>query len=251
MKRPSKSAAIGRAAKTPRTLDQQVKAILSNMERRGTRANREGMARFGIVAEKVFGISVGDARLMARDVGRDHDLALALWDTGYHDARMMAVFVAEPARMTPAEMERWCRSFQNWADCDAACFHVFDRTPHAFAKIRQWAKRKKEFEKRAAFALLASVALHDKKRGDRDFLACLPLIEAAAADERNFVKKGVLWALRGIGGRNPALYQQALKLATRLAASPQASVRWIGKNTLRELSSPASRKRMEKQRAKA
>jgi 3-methyladenine DNA glycosylase AlkD len=228
-------------------IEQRKRAVLAWLKRRGTKANRDGLARYGIVAKNAFGVSVGDARQHARTLGRDHALALALWDSGWHDARMLSVFVAEPEKMTLAEMERWCRSFQNWADCDAACFHVFDRTPHALTKVRQWTGRKPEFEKRAAFALLASLALHDKKLPDKTFTPFLALIRKAAVDERNFVKKGVLWALRGIGGRSPALYRAALKLAEELAASPEAASRWVGKNGLRELNSAASRKRLAKQ----
>ena len=164
-----------------------------------------------------------------------HELAQALWDTGWYEARMLAAFVDEPDRVTPAQMDRWCKDFDNWAICDTVCFNLFDRTPHAFKKVAQWSKRKDEFVKRAAFALLASVALHDKKSGDAPFLNSLPLIEQAATDDRNFVKKGVSWALRGIGKRSPALNASAIKLAERLATSPNAAARWIGKDTLRDL----------------
>ncbi|HXT52805.1 MAG TPA: DNA alkylation repair protein [Thermoanaerobaculia bacterium] len=212
--------------------------VLARLERQGSSRNRDGMARYGIVAEKVFGVSVGTLRTLGKQLGRDHELALALWDTGWYEARMLTAFVDEPERVTPAQMDRWCRDFDNWAICDALCFHLFDKTPHAFAKVAQWAKRKDEFEKRAAFALLASVAAHDKGAPDEAFLRCLPLVERAATEERNFVKKGVSWALRGIGHRNPALHAAALELAQRLAASPDATARWVGKDTLRDITRP-------------
>jgi 3-methyladenine DNA glycosylase AlkD len=148
---------------------------------------------------------------------------------------MLTAFVAEPAMVTSAEMDRWCKDFDNWAICDTLCFHLWDRTPHAFRKIEQWAKRRDEFVKRAAFALLASVALHDKKANDDAFLRCLPLIEAAAIDNRNFVKKGVSWALRGIGKRNNKLRAAAVVLARRLSESYEPAARWVGKDTLRDL----------------
>ena len=178
---------------------------------------------------------MGAIRKLAKDLGRDHDLALALWDSGWYEARMLACFVDEPERVTPAQMDRWARDFDNWAICDTACFHLFDRTPHAFPKIKQWSRRKDEFVKRAAFALLASVALHQKKLSDEPFLESLPLIETASTDERNFVKKGVLWALRGVGGRNARLHAEAITVAERLAASPDSTPRWIGKTALREM----------------
>jgi 3-methyladenine DNA glycosylase AlkD len=151
---------------------------------------------------------------------------------------MLVAFVADPARVTPAQMDRWAKDFDNWAICDHVCFHLFDKTPHAWAKITQWSGRREEFVKRAAFALLASVALHDKKAPDEPFLAALPLIEREATDDRNFVKKGVSWALRGIGHRNARLHAAALGLAERLAASPDATARWVGRDAVRDLARP-------------
>jgi 3-methyladenine DNA glycosylase AlkD len=142
---------------------------------------------------------------------------------------------AEPERVTPALMDRWCRDFDNWAICDTLCFHLFDRVPHAFAKVEEWAGWRGEFEKRAAFALLACLALHDKRAGNSAFVRCLPLIRTAAGDDRNFVKKAVSWALRAIGGRNADLNVAAAKLTRELASSPNASSRWIGKDALRAL----------------
>ena len=132
-------------------------------------------------------------------------------------------------------MDRWCRDFDNWAICDTLCFKLLDQVPHAFAKAREWAGRKEEFQKRAGFALMACLAGHDEHAGDKAFLEFLPLIEAAATDERNFVKKGVSWALRGIGVRNVVLRTAATKLARELASAPDATSRWIGKDTLRAL----------------
>lgn len=225
-------------ATATRDVPATVASVLAQLERRGSRRNREGMARYGIVAEKVFGVSVGALRTLAKQLGRDHELALALWDSGWYEARMLTAFVDEPARVTPAQMDRWCRDFDNWAICDALCFHLFDKTPHAFGKVAQWAKRKAELEKRAAFALLAALAAHDKAAADEAFLRSLPLVERAAIDPRNFVKKGVSWALRGIGHRNAALHAAAVELARRLAASPDATARWVGKDTLRDVMRP-------------
>ena len=157
---------------------------------------------------------------------------------------MLTAFVAEPARVTPAQMDRWCRDFDNWAICDTLCFHLFDRTPHAWAKVAQWSDKREEFVKRAAFALLASLAGHDKHSGDEAFAQCLPLVERAATDERNFVKKGVSWALRGVGRRSPPLHAAAVAVARRLADSPEAAARWVGKDALRDLTSPAVTRRL-------
>jgi 3-methyladenine DNA glycosylase AlkD len=223
-----------------------VPAILAELERQGSRRNRDGMARYGIVASKVFGVSVGSLHLLAKRIGRDHALAAALWKTGWYEAQMLAALVDDPAQVTPAQMDAWARDFENWAICDTVCMHLFDRTPHAWRKVAAWSRRRDEFVRRAAFALLASLALHDKASPNDRFLRALPLIERASTDDRNFVKKGVNWALRSIGNRNRALNAAAIAVAERLARSDDATARWIGKDAVRGLTSPATRKRLAK-----
>lgn len=203
------------------------------------------MARYAIVAPKVFGVSVGTLRDIGKRTGRDHALAIALWKSGWYEARMLTAFVDDPARVTVAQMDRWAKDFDNWAICDALCFHLFDKTPHAWGRISAWSRRREEFVKRAAFALLAGVALHDKKAPDGPFLRSLAFIERASEDERNFVKKGVSWALRSIGHRNATLHAAAVKTAERLAASRDGTARWIGKDSLRDLERPQVLKRFD------
>jgi 3-methyladenine DNA glycosylase AlkD len=224
--------------------DARVAEVLKWLERRGTKRNRDGMARYGIVAQQVFGVSVADVRDLGKRLGRDHELALALWETGWYEARMLTAFVDEPDRVTSRQMDRWAKDFDNWAVCDGICFHLFDKTPLAWRKVEVWAPRREEFVKRAAFALLAALALHDKKSPDQPFVAALPLIDRAASDERNFVKKGVSWALRSIGSRNAPLHAAALELARRLAASESAPARWIGRDAVKDLSRPLISKRV-------
>jgi 3-methyladenine DNA glycosylase AlkD len=226
--------------------DDQVPTILAWLERRGTRRNREGMARFGIVSAKAFGVSMTTMRPLIKRLGRDHSLAQRLWATGWHEARILASFVDEPSRVTPAQMERWCSDFDNWAVCDSVCMHLFDRTPHAFAMAQRWSRRRGEFVRRAGFALLASLAIHDKKTADPVFLRALKWIERGATDQRNFVKKAVNWALRQIGKRNLALNAEAIALADRLAGSSEAAARWVGKDALRELTSVPVARRLGK-----
>ena len=218
--------------------------VLATLQRRGTKRTRDGLARYGIYTTKAFGVSVGTIQQIAKKLGKDHELALALWDTGWYEARMLTAFVDEPERVSAAQMDRWVRDFDNWGICDTLCFHLFDRTPHAWRKVTQWSTRREEFVKRTAFALLASLALHDKTTGDAPFLKGLELIERAATDERNFVKKGVSWALRLIGRRNQALNAAAVETSRRLAESDDATARWIGKGAVRELTSPAVRKKL-------
>jgi len=227
--------------------DATVDAVLASLERRGTKRTRDGMQRYGIDAPKAFGVSVGDLKQLAKPLGRNHALAARLWETGWYEARMLAGFVDDPARVTSSQMDRWARDFDNWAICDHLCFHLFDRTPHAWDKIRLWSGRRDEFVKRAAFALLASVALHDKGTGDEPFLRALPLIERAAADERNFVKKGVSWALRSVGRRNLALNAASIELAQRLAASTDSAARWVGRDAVRDLTRPMVAQRVRRQ----
>jgi 3-methyladenine DNA glycosylase AlkD len=229
-------------------IEEQVEAVVAWLKRRGTKANRDGMARYAIPSDKAFGVSVGALRDYGKKLGRDHALAAGLWETGWYEARMLASFVDEPDRVTPAQMDRWCKAFDNWAICDTLCFHLFDRTPHAWRKVETWARGRDEFVKRAAFALLASLALHDKSSVDAKFLRCLALVEREATDERNFVKKGVNWALRSIGGRGPALHEAAVELARKLAASSDPTARWNGKDALRQLASPAVKRRLATRR---
>lgn len=224
----------------------RVREVLGWLEAKGTRKNRDGLARYGIVAPKAFGVSLAGIQAVAKRVGPDHDLALALWETGWYEARLLTAFIDDPAKVTASQMDRWARDFDNWGVCDTLCFKLFDKTPHAWKKVDQWAPRKDEFVRRAAFALIASLGVHDKKAPDAPFLRTLPLIERAAPDERNFVKKGVSWALRVVGRRNAVLHEASLALAQRLIESPDASARWIGRDAARELTGPVVRRVLAK-----
>lgn len=196
----------------------------------------EAMARFGLTGEARLGLAVPTLRTLAREFKRDHALALALWDTGIPDAQILAGMVAEPARLTAAQMDHWVAGMRAWDVCDHACLNAFVKSPLAWDAIARWAAREPEFEKRAGFALLAVAAVHQKTRPDADFLARLPLIEAAAGDERNFVRKAVNWALRQIGKRSAGLREPALTVAERLCQREEKSARWIGSDARRELS---------------
>lgn len=226
--------------------DPRVSEALDWLRRKSSKAVRAGMTRYAIPNEHALGVKMGDIQKLGRQLGRDHALAEALWKTGVYEARMLCAYVDELEKVTPARMDRQARDFDNWAICDTLCFALWVRSPHAFAKIRKWATHRDEFVKRAAFALLASVALKDKAASDAEFLRCLPLIEKAADDERNFVKKGVNWALRGIGRRSPSLNAASIALAKKLAARADAAPRWIGKDALRDLGSAGVQKRLKK-----
>lgn len=204
----------------------------------GSERNRAGMARFGINTDDALGISVTDLRKVARSLGHDHRLAAGLWRSGIHEARILAALVDEPDKVTEAQADRWVRAFDSWDLCDQVCANLFDRTPFAFAKAKEWARREPEFQRRAGFALMAALAWHDKSASDEAFLPFFPLIAEASTDARNFVRKAVNWALRQMGKRSSLLHAPALGTARELAASSDRTARWIGRDALRELESP-------------
>lgn len=204
-----------------------------------------GLARFGITGEQRLGVSIPAIRHIARTLGSDHTLALALWDTGIPEARIVAGLVAEPGRLSARQMDAWARDFNSWDVCDQVCGSAFLASPWAWRKVQVWAGRRDEFVRRAAFALLATLAVHDKQADDGAFLACLPLIEAAANDERNFVKKAVNWALRNIGKRNLTLNAGAIATAQRIRQQGSRPARWIASDALRELQGEAVQARLK------
>jgi 3-methyladenine DNA glycosylase AlkD len=210
----------------------------------------EGMARYGITSAKVFGISAPPIRALAKEIGQDQKLSLKLWGSGYLEARAIASLIGDPREVTEAQMERWVRDLDSWAVCDACCGILFDKTPFAFSKALEWSKRREEFVKRAGFVLMASLAVHDKDRTDRDFVRFLREIVRGSTDERNFVKKAVNWALRQIGKRNKKLNRLAIRTAKEIHRLDSKSARWIASDALRELKSAAVQRRLESRRKK-
>ena len=217
-------------------MEQRLADAMAALRSAATDHDLANLDRFGIVAPHALGVSMANLQKIAKRLGRDHDLAAALWATGVYEARMLASLIDDPTLVTPQQMDAWRADFDNWGIVDTVCFKLFDQSPHALAKIGEWAGLNDEFGRRAAFALLACLALHDKTVEDQALLDGLVLIERAAGDDRNFVKKAVNWALRAIGLRkSPALKAAAIETARRLAASPEPSARWIGKDAFRAL----------------
>lgn len=210
-------------------------ALVDELRAAGSARNVDGMRRFGIRASNMVGVSVTHLRKVARPLGKDHALARELWATRVHEARILATIVEDPARVTSAQMDRWAKAFDSWDLVDQACLNCFVWTPHAWTKVRAWAARDEEFVKRASLALVACLAWKRKDEPDASFLALLPLVERAAFDERNFVKKAASWALRQAGKRSARLRREALGVARRLAASDAKSARWVGRDVEREL----------------
>jgi 3-methyladenine DNA glycosylase AlkD len=199
--------------------------------------NVAGMQRYGINSQGTLGISMPVVRRVARTIGVDHLLALQLWDSGLHEARILAGLIADPAQLSEVQMESWAADFDSWDVCDQVCSNLFDRTPLALRKTVEWSRREEPFVKRAGFVIMAALAVHDKRMPDAQFEAFLILIEGSALDDRNYVKKAVNWALRGIGKRNVRLNKLAIECAERIYAQDSRSAHWVAGDALRELRS--------------
>ena len=221
-----------------------VATLLAEFEKHRNTANREGMARFGIDSSNAFGIKLPVLRAIAKPYRKNHNLAQELWKTGYHEARLMAIFIDDPKLVTVEQMESWMKDFNSWDIVDQACSHLFSKHPEAYKKVIDWAKLEPEYERRTAFSLLAMLAVHDKKAPDEKFIPLLNVIEQYAFDERNFVKKAVNWALRQIGKRNETLNLAAITCAKRIKEQNSKSGNWIANEALRELTGDAVRSRL-------
>ena len=211
--------------------------VLADLKALGNADFQAGLGRFGINSATALGIRLPVLRHYARSHRNNHQLALDLWETRVHEARLMAVFIADAKQVTADLMEQWVVTFDSWDICDQACGALFVKTPFAWDKAREWAGRKPEFEKRAGFSLMAYLAVHDKKAAGESFLSFFPLLEAGAEDDRNFVKKAVNWALRQIGKRNLVLHQAVMALARDIQGQGSKSARWIAADAIRELQS--------------
>lgn len=209
--------------------------VIDELKKHGSEYNRQGMARFGINAEKAFGVNVPVMRALAKKIGKNHKLALKLWESGYHEARHVASMIAEPKLLTKSQMNKWVKDFNSWDIVDGTCSNLFRKSPYALEKIFEWAEKKQEFIRRTGFSLIAYLAVHDKKRNDVEFLQFFPLIKKYSIDERNFVKKAVNWSLRQIGKRSPFLKEKAVELAEEIKTIDTKSARWIANDALREL----------------
>jgi 3-methyladenine DNA glycosylase AlkD len=221
------------------------KKIMSKLEAFSDPKAVEGMARFGINPKNTYGVSMPNIRKIAKETGRNHILAQQLWDSGIHEARILACLVDDKDMVSEKQMENWVEDFDSWDVCDQCCSNLFDRTEFAYEKAVEFSRRKEEFVKRTGFVLMAALAVHDKEASDGEFLKFLPIIKREAEDERNFVKKAVNWALRQIGKRNRNLNKAAVKTAREIMQIDSKSAKWIASDALRELTSPAVQKRLK------
>jgi|SRR3990172_2482022 len=228
---------------SPRSMDAH--AVLARLRLMAIPKNVEGMARFGISTKDTLGISLWDLRRVAKDIGTDHELAIALWKSGIHEARMLAAFVDDPGQVTEEQMDAWVLDFESWDVCDTVTTDLFYRTTFARRKALQWSRSQPEFVKRAGFAMMAGIAWHAKGAEDATFLPFLDAIVRGATDDRNYVRKAVSWALRNIGKRNLALNRRAVATARRIQKLDSRAAKWIASDVLRELTGEAVLRRLQ------
>ena len=212
-----------------------VAEVLSRLRSMQNPQTVAAMAKQGIVPRAALGLSNAQLHQVAEDIGIDRLIAQQLWASGIHDARVLASLVDDPERVTPKQMERWVRDFDNWALCDACCFNLFDKTPFAYAKAVAWSARKEEYVKRAAFSLVAALAAQDQKAPDSEFLRFFPIIRREAGDERPLVRKAVAWALKEIGRRNRSLRRLVTDTVKELDQMEAKSAHWIASDVLKDL----------------
>ena len=221
-----------------------VNDVLHKLQSKAQPDQLQGMAKYGMTVQGRLGVSVPDMRKLAKEIGRDHRLALDLWRTGLAEATIVAAMIDDPAELTDEQMEDWVKDIDSWDVCDQVCMNLFERSPLAWKKIHDWSVREEEFVKRAAFALMACLAWHDKKASDEKLVALFPVIIRGATDERNFVRKAVNWALRNIGKRNLNLNRAAMNAAKQIRQLDSKAARWIATDAIKELESEAVQRRL-------
>jgi 3-methyladenine DNA glycosylase AlkD len=223
-----------------------VKDVLDKLQSKAQPEQLKGMAKYGMTVEQRLGVSVPDMRKLAKEIGRDHELALGLWRTGIAEARILAAMIDDPDKLTEEQMEDWVKGINSWDVCDQVCMNLFEKNQLAWKKIVDWSEREEEFVKRTAFSLIACLAWHDKKVSDARFIELLPVIIRGATDERNFVKKAINWALRNIGKRNIKLNEAAINAAKEIQRLDSKAARWVASDAIRELESDAIQSRLHK-----
>jgi 3-methyladenine DNA glycosylase AlkD len=229
-----------------KTGDVRLGAVVARLRKLSNPENVKGMARFGISARNTLGVPIPALRELAKEIRVDHKLALDLWDTGIHEARLLAGFVDDPLLVTEAQMEKWAAEFDSWDICDQVCSNLFDRTPFAVKKASEWSKREEEFVKRASFVLMAAMAVHDKEADDKLFVSFVRIIERESTDDRNFVRKAVNWALRQIGKRNLQLNEAAIGSAKKIGKRESKAAKWIASDALKELTGEGVARRLSR-----
>ena len=217
--------------------------IVSKLKSKAKPDNLEGMARYGISTTNRLGVSIPDLRKLAKEIGKDHKLASQLWAKGIDETKILASMIGEEDKLTEEQAEKWVANFNSWDVCDQVCMNLFRKIPFIRNKIRKWSKRKEEFVKRAAFSLIACIAVHNKKMPDDEFIKFFPIIKQGSVDKRNYVKKAVSWALRNIGKKNKNLHREVTKFAKELEKADSKSAKWIARDTLKDIQRESVKKR--------
>lgn len=230
----------------PKIVKMKYQEILRKLKSLSNPKNVEGMARFGINPKNTYGVSIPNLRRLAKDIGKNHALAQQLWKSGIHEARILAAMIDELKKISEKQMDSWARDFDSWDVCDQVCMNLFDKTKFAYKKAVEWSSRKEKFVKGAGFAIIASLAFHDKNAKDENLIKFLPIIKKESIDDRNFVKKAVNWALRQIGKRNSRLNKNAIETAKEILKMESKSAKWIASDALKELTSKAVQKRLKR-----
>ena len=230
--------------------DHSFDEVMNELKSKARPENVEGMSRFGIKGDGRLGLSMPELRRMGKSIGKDHSLAVKLWATKIPDAMILAALVDDPAEVTEQQADSWVKDICSWDVCDQLCMNLFERIPFASKKIFEWSKRDEEYVKRVPYAMIACIAWHDKDAPDELFTGFFPVIESAATDDRNYVKKAVSWALRHIGKRNSNLNRKALGLAREIRNMDSKAARWIASDVIRELESEAVHKRLKNKKTK-
>jgi 3-methyladenine DNA glycosylase AlkD len=224
--------------------------IIQKLKTLANPTNVKGMARYGINPTNNLGVSIYQLRPLAKEIGQHHQLALRLWESGIHDARLLACFIDDPEQVTPEQMDAWADDFDSWDICDQACTSLFDQTKFAYEKVHQWSTEEKEFKKRGAFSLIAGLAVHDKTASDDTMEQFFPLIIKQSVDDRNYVKKAVNWALRNLGKRNQHLNKRTIETAQKILTIDAPSAHWIARDALRELTNEKTQNRLQVKKKK-
>jgi 3-methyladenine DNA glycosylase AlkD len=250
----SRASAERQTVNTPRVKQHVMptsEEILTKLKAKARPDQLAGMARYGMKTENRLGVQIPELRKLAKETGKNHQLALELWQTGIAEARILAAMIAEPEKLTEKQMDNMVKDIDSWDIGDQTCMNLFEKTPLAWKKINEWSKRPEEFVKRTAYGLIACIAWHDKKATDQQFTAVFPVIAHGAQDQRKSVQKAVSWALRNIGKRNTNLNQQATSLAREIQATNTKPAKWVSSDVIRELTSEPVQKRLKKQRKKS
>ncbi|MFW9922534.1 MAG: DNA alkylation repair protein [Candidatus Thorarchaeota archaeon] len=218
------------------TREFSIDTIITLFKQNTDNSRIEGMKKVGITPERAFGVSIPFLRELAKKIGKNHELALELWNINTRETRILACMVDDVSLLTEEQMELWVKDFDYWEICDQCIMNLFEKSKYAYQKAIDWTTRTEEYVKRSGFVLIARLAFSDKKASNDIFQSFFPIISKEANDQRNSVKKAISWALRQIGKRNNDLNAKTLDLANKLLISEEKNTQWIAKDVIKDIS---------------